>query len=567
MWDERARRLTLLAIGLFLAGRLVVILSADLPVITPDEPGAWAIAKWLSGTEGALVMNEMPRYPLMSGVVLAPLWWLPVGPELRYQLGLVVTGLLTLSAALVVRATLRRLTDDPMVHALGLAVMLLAPAASFATAFTYGEATVLLCVAVVVWGAVGAAAGDTRAMLIGSLAAGSSLATHGRLALVPVIWLAMLVVLTVRGHGPRRRSVALAGLVTLATLAGTVLAHRAAVDALWSAAEPAVKVPAGDWLVEPGLWLAAARELAGQLWYVVIASAGLAVAGVAQMLSMLRRARPMAQRVTAATILAVAASVLFVSTTVMAGYLHASGYADVGQLIPPRLDHLVYGRYNDAVILVLTCLGLWWCWERRPRSEMGALGAVALAVVVVTGVAVIDLADRLALPGYFPTPNTAGLSVVPFGRIDQRLEIFTIGGLVAIGVVSAAAIRSRRALAAVMVCWLVLGGLVGPLDAARMHRYDMPLHVSPLLGPGGGRATVVVASDTADLDWMEQHVFLSQYDLLSHGWRTEFSELDSVALAKRSDASAIALVDGVDPGGGWTHLGERQGVHLWQRPA
>lgn len=567
MWDERARQLTLLAIGLFVACRLLVVLSADLPVITPDEPGAWAIAKWLSGTEGVLAMNEMPRYPLMSGVVLAPLWWLPVGPELRYQLGLVVTGLLTLGAALVVRATLRRLTGDPMVHALGLGVMLLAPAASFATAFTFGEATVLLCVAVVVWGAVGAAAGDIRSMLIGSLAAGAALATHGRLALVPLIWLAMLVFLTVRARRLPRRSVALAGLVTLATLAGTALVHRAAVDALWSAAEPAVKVPAGDWLVEPGLWLAAARELAGQLWYVVIASAGLAVAGVAQLLSMLGRARPMTERVTAATILAVAASVLFVSTTVMAGYLHASGYADVGQLIPPRLDHLVYGRYNDAVILVLTCLGLWWCWERRSRGTIGVIAAAGLATIALGGLVAGDLARRLEIPHDFPTPNTAALGAVPFGRIDPSIGAFTLGGALAVTVVMWAAARDRRTFAAVVVGWAVLGGLVGPFDAARMHRYDMPLHVSPLLGPGGAGATVMVASDTADLDVMEQHVFLSQYDLLSHGWRTGFSELDSVALAERSDATAIALLDGVDPGPDWTHLGERQGVHLWRRPA
>ncbi len=37
------------SVVVFLFLRSLVIFSAELPAIVPDEPGSWAVARWLSG--------------------------------------------------------------------------------------------------------------------------------------------------------------------------------------------------------------------------------------------------------------------------------------------------------------------------------------------------------------------------------------------------------------------------------------------------------------------------------------------------------------------------------------
>jgi hypothetical protein len=516
-------------------------------------------------------MTEMPRYPLMSGALLAPLWWLPVGPELRYQLGLVATGAVTAGAALIVRAAVRRLTDDPMPVALAFATMLLVPAASYATAFTYGEASVLAWWALLFWGVVAARQGSGAAIIVTSVVAGTATATHGRLALVPVVWGACLVVLAVRSL--RRRTdahdlvVLGAGLlVMLAALGATTALHRSVGAALWTEAEPAVKVGPGAWLTEPGLWLAAARELLGQLWYAVIASAGLAVAGVALLVRMALRPARTGERFVGLTLLALVASNLLISTTVMAGFLHEAGYRDSGELIPPRLDHLIYGRYNDAAIMVLTCLGILWCWRARDRRRVLIAGAVAVATVVVGGVVVVELLRGISVPGYFPTQNASALSVVLPGRVQPTIEVFTLGGVLLVAAMSIGAARGRRAFCAVLAVWLLLGITMGTRDAVGVQINDLPVDLASVLDDPTPRDRIVLASDAASLPWLDQHYHLTQFDLLSRGWPSQFATVDSATLAAApGSATVLLLVDGVSPGGGWREAAVVQDAHVWLR--
>lgn len=568
---ELARRITIGSLLLFVAGRLIVVLASDLPSVTPDEPGAWAIAKWLSGTDGTFFMTEMPRYPLMSGVLLTPLWWLPVGPELRYQLGLVVTGALTAGAAFVVRAAVRRLTDDPMPVALAFAAMLLVPAASYATAFTYGEASVMAWWALLFWGVVAVSQGSHTAIVVTSAVAGTATATHGRLALVPVVWGACLLALAVRSLRQRRdaRDLLVLGgglLVLVTTLGVTTALHRAAGAALWTDAEPAVKVGPGAWLTDPGLWLAAVRELLGQLWYAVIASAGLAVAGVALLVRMALRPERSGERFVGLTLLALVTSNLLISTTVMAGFLHEAGYRDSGELIPPRLDHLIYGRYNDAAVLVLTCLGILWCWRARDRRRVLVVGAVAVATVLIGGIVVVELLRSISVPGYFPTQNASALSVVLPGRVRPTIEVFTLGGLLLVAAMTAGVARGRRAFCAVLAVWLLLGITMGTRDAVGVQVHDLPVDVAGVLDDPTPRDRIVLATDAAALPWLDQHYHLTQFDLLSRGWPSEFATVDSATLAAEpGSATVLLLVDGVSPGRGWRAAAVVQDAHVWLR--
>jgi hypothetical protein len=141
---EVGRRITLWALAVYVATRCVVIAVARLPEITPDEPGSWAVGRWLSGAAGVISMGDMPRYPLVPGAALAPLWWLPVGPELRYQLGLALLTAATVLAAFTVRSAIRMLGADEVLAAVAFALVLLLPASTFSGAFTWSEPMVLL---------------------------------------------------------------------------------------------------------------------------------------------------------------------------------------------------------------------------------------------------------------------------------------------------------------------------------------------------------------------------------------------------------------------------------------
>lgn len=586
-----------LSLALFAASRVAVLRVADAPVMSPDEPGAWAIAQWLSGSGGTLQMFHMPRYPLASGVVLAPLWWLPVSPATRYQLGLVVAAALVLCAAWLVRSSLRHLGAGPWPTALGTAVVLLVPSTSFATGFTYAEPTVLCCWAVLLWGL-----GRLRdrwtpsVVALTAVAAGAAPFVHGRLSAVPVIW-CCFVVWSARherraprkgaaqhdpaapheraacqegpAQGPGTRSaVAAVGITAAVMVVGWVL-QRSVTAALWIDPEPALKGEPRTWLADPGAWSTMLRTLLGQLWYAVAASAGLAAAGVAALVRELRRSEHTARRAATATFAAMLAANLASSAFTIGGYLQESGYRAGGQLMPPRFDHLVYGRYNDAAIVLLSCLGLVWCWERAGRRALSQVLVASAAVLVAGGVSVQLLVEaHPELLRSFPTPNVAGLSGLVPARGTPSVASFTAVALLTVAVVLLAALRDRRSFGVVIGAWLVLGALAGTADAVRLQSAATPVEVAAVLGPADtGRTSLTFAHDAWRSPGVVGNWLPGLYGPAADGWsvRGERGDSSTLASAPPTDTGALVLVEGVRPGPDWIERGADRGVVLWQR--
>ena len=568
-----ARRITAWSLGMFLVARCFVIIVARLPEITPDEPGAWAVGKWLSGTSGTILMGDMPRYPLMPGAVVAPLWWLPVDPTVRYRLALVLLTATTVLSAHLVRRTLLRLGANPPLAAASFALVLLIPSTMFAGAFTWAEPTVLLWWAALFWGVTTFATSPRprAAALVTSAVAGTAPFVHGRLSAVPVIWCALLVVEAVRRSGSRRcpRPVLAGALaLTLASGAACLALHRAVGAALWSGGDPTVPGQGPALLVDTGFWATFLAEAAGQLLYVLLATAGLALAGVAMLTRMVTRPRRRGERVLGVTLAAMLGSNLLISTLYMASFLHASERSPGQLLTAPRWDHLVYGRYNDAAAVVLATLGIIWLGQLARRSEIRRFGIVGVAGIAALGWLVHWRMSGLRLGGEFPTANASGLTTVPFAGTGPSVLAWSVYAMVLVGAVAVAAWIGRRALLGALGVWLLIAGLVGAGLAVTTQRYGFLVDLSADLGPPAAAGTpFVVPSDTN----LERHVRMSVYQaqlgLVDQGWATQLvAQSSSEAAADPGPAGAMLLLEGERPAGsGWAVV-ERYGrVAVWRR--
>ena len=221
-----------------------VLLAAKAPVVLPDEPGTWAVGRWISGMRPLIDMADMPQYPLAPGILLAPLHWLPVDSTTRYRLGLVAGSLLVIAAAFLIRSSLRSLGADPALLAVVFAMALLFPATFLTSTFTWAEPTVLFCVALLLRCLVvclcGPGSVSLRAILGSSAVAGVAASAHGRLTVVPVVWLGLLGWSACRkgedtslSRAPRMRLLAAALATTAATAALRILEHLVTAD-VWS---------------------------------------------------------------------------------------------------------------------------------------------------------------------------------------------------------------------------------------------------------------------------------------------------------------------------------------------
>lgn len=563
-----SQRIVVGSLVVFAVTRAMVLRASDLPAITPDEPGTWAIAKWLSGTAGSIEMLDMPRYPLVSGATLAPLWWLPVDAEVRYRLGLLLGSVIAVLAAIVLRRAVVVLTEDRVLGAVGFATALLAWSTAYTGAFTMAEPTVLLCWSVLMLGAVTLwRAGPLRVVVGTSVAAALAPAVHGRLYAVPLVWCAALAAKawSERGDRTRRRALVGSAALTLAGAAMAVLAQRAAGAAVWSRAEPALKGSPTGWLTDAEYWVTLAVSAVGQLWYALVATAGLALVGAALLVRMVLRPRAGWERGVGLTLGALLGSNLAISAVVMAGFLHETGYRAEGSLTAPRWDHLVYGRYNDVAIVVLFVLGAVGAARLRHRRLALGLGLASVGLLLAGTAVVQHRLDQVEVLHHFPTPNVAALSMVLPARGTTVLWGFAACAVVLVAAMTLATWLGRSALLLAVGSLLVLSTAAGSHDAATMHSYRLAIDLANQLGEPSADGVVAVAADANEAPFVRKAIYPAQYELVSAGWQTEFRDEASSSLAGVDDAEVLLLVDGVSPGERWQRIDRFDDVVAWRR--
>ncbi len=590
--------------ALFVVIRTAVVAAADLPTVSPDEYGSWAIARHLAGAGGDLWMADMPRYPIMGGVALAPVEWLGLGPVASYRLGLVVMAALVMAAALLLRrAAALVLPREPVLAAGAYALTLLFPATVLTTSFTWAEPMVLACWAVLTWSAVTIWVRPVAcrgALIVGSVTAGLAPFVHGRLLFFPLLWVAMLVgraMVGRRGRGADRapgpdrapdtlrrpnRTGVMWGLGAIGLVVVTAWLTRrvdlATGGALWSGGAGKDRSHVLGDLGNPELWGRVAMVAVGQLWYGVVASMGLAVAGVAALAATVRRPSTAAARPLALLLSAAVASVYVTSVGVMASGLHrADGRAGDG-LRAVRWDHHFYGRYIDAAVLVVSIVGMVALWRLAGTRRALHAPLMATGLVAVGGIA---LAVRLSGTGALDLkPYTvAGLAV--WSGTSGTPHVFMwclVGSATAIGIGSAARV-GRTALVRTMSAVVVVGALLGARTAMQLqHDRSAPDLVSSVGQAPAGGGDLVISADAARLSHLRVGVFPLQFQFLHRGWSTELSSLDSSDLidaVDRGDGSAVrptvlVIAHGTDPEGdlpaeGWQLRAEFEGAELWSR--
>ena len=572
----------------------MVISAADLPTITPDEYGSWAVARFLAGHDSLVLMQDMPQYPLVPGAVVAPITLLPIGPVAGYRLSLVVLSLFTVVAAVLLRRVVSMLSPDRSVlAAAAFAVVLLWPATMVTGSFTWAEPTVVLGWAALTWAVVTMWTTATRrsltsALVVGSVVAGAAPFVHGRLTAAPVVWLVAVAAAARAGspgadERPRRRALDAAMCVLIVVSVGGAgrWLEQTVTGALWSDAASNGMPTIVDSLLVFEFWRSLCIAALGQLWYLVVSSFGLAVFGVLWLVETVRRPARPGLRGAALTVAALASSNLAISAVATGTGVFGAVTGTTDAITGMRWDHLIYGRYNDVVALVLVVLGLVWLWSVPARQLVvriagaAAVGCVAVAVLLDRYGAGLHAND-------FLLPTIAGVSIVPADRSGLPVLWWTLWGLAALGVVVVSAARGRQVLLGAVGALVVVACLLGARQAAVLQNdRSAPVLVDTVGAPPHPGAIVTIAADTAHLPYLRFGVFAQQHQFAHEGWQFEFSELDSealaddVALARPGSAASpetanlpdvVVLTDPeAPPGDDWEAVAEFEGATFWRR--
>ncbi|WP_165978352.1 hypothetical protein, partial [Actinomadura darangshiensis] len=323
------------------AVRLCLAWARTAPAANPDETGYLVAARWLAGGPGGDLSGNtfyQGGYPIL----LAPAYWLSHDPATVYTIVMAINALLgaalfPLGYAAAHRFGLGRRAALPLAFAAALL-----PAATFFGAFALADA--VLPTLVLGWLLVldrfirnGRASDAALASLIASYMA----TVHTRGTVLLAVHAAVLAVMALRG----RFRAALAG-------GGVALAGYAAGAAL-NAAVRGELYPGGTrnltGILESRLTTAAGQEwalsgAAGQVWYLVVATWGLAGAGlVVVSATVVRRRAPVADRIMAGTLLAATCAIAYASSAALPD--------------EHRVGNFAYGRYLACVALVYALAG------------------------------------------------------------------------------------------------------------------------------------------------------------------------------------------------------------------
>ncbi|MCP4958939.1 MAG: hypothetical protein GY925_06665 [Actinomycetia bacterium] len=353
------------------------------PAVFGDEFGYLAAGQYLGGG-GVLYLGGGTPYHPGFGLFLAPIAMLTLDRSLLYAGALALNGLFAGVAVLATTRLVVAVTDEaPRTVVLAVAVGAVSPGFVYYTGFAMAETLTAGLVALFLlalcrleerrdW---------TSAVRLAATA-GLSYAAHPRgLVLLGLVLVGAVVAAALRWLTGR---VALTAFVTaLASGAVARLLIGATTSALYSAERG--NSASVTRLLDADAFESVLR-VAGRSWYVVVATAGLAVVGAASAVS-----RPPHHSVTRRATVVVPVMVLIVTA--------------VGQASTTRADLLIYGRYVEATLL--------------PLAALGALAAIAREIrwwMLAPVVLLVAAAGTL-------------LFLVPDSRLDGRVGVFNVPGL------------------------------------------------------------------------------------------------------------------------------------------
>ncbi len=416
--------------------------------MVPDEPGQLAIARFVGRGLRWNMLNHSTWRP-GYGVLLAPATWITDDAVGLYRSGLLLNAGLGALSCVLLTLLAARLTGRPLPTCAALAAAVsLAPALLFTTDWVWSEALVQVTLLLFLLAALRFLdLGRVRWGATMVVAAAAGFATHSRLLPLAVTATVLVVVACWRRHLATRYGVGLLAALALLLLAVARFSSWL-VERIWET--PAATNTAGGVLDR----LTAAGPIAvsgiGQLWYQLVASAGLAgIGAIALVRAASRRAaddRPGEPNAVDARVLLVAIAPLVALSIVFMSDRW-------------RPDQIIYGRYNDPATAVIVLVGLATLLGAG-RRRLLIDGAAVIGALVVTAVVLwITEGDELARTAPL---RAMVLGVLAYaGREPVHVVAVTLaaGGIIAVLVAAGFAPRRVRGvvLAVVVVALLVTG--------------------------------------------------------------------------------------------------------------
>jgi hypothetical protein len=407
------------------------------PVANPDEAGYLVAARRLAGGPGADLSGHtfyQGGYPLL----LTPIFWLTSDPTTAYRLVMLVNALVGALAFPLAHLGLRRLgVANPMLAW----VAALLPAVVIFGRFALADA--ILPVIVLAWLLALDQFLRTRtrgSAAIASLTACFAYTVHARGSVILAVHVLTLILLVRKAPRP-----ALIGLAI--TAIGYLAAARFNAFLLADLYPSGARDLGGNLLsrlstLDGQAW--ALSGAAGQLWYMIAASWGLAGVGLAAVIAAAARRNPMAWVLCAATF--------------------GIAYGSMAALPDEnRIGNFAYGRYLTCLALVYTLIGLKALTNRR------ALLAAVLTLVGTAEVVSLYAGTRLTSAVFiaFDFPE-----IIAMTQNDTGLSL---GLASAVALVMLAALSIRPLIALALINLVILVVITTPFaPGSSPNRPDLP---------------------------------------------------------------------------------------------
>lgn len=433
------------------------------PLVFPDEAGLLGHPRWFLGEDPLLQMGATSYYYFGYSLFLIPGFAVLSDPWHLYTFAMVVNALLLTALFPMLYVVLRRILGVATTPALlGAAAGAVYPSVTFAGnhAWTEAAAVPVFC-ALVLTSWMSLTDRPTWQRLLTGPCVALAYAVHPRYTGVLIVGVAFLWVAWWVGRMPRR----LAALNTTFLTVGFVLVrlvNTALFDARWAAGNDVIENSPGELartLLDPGEWRELVAMAIGQSWYLLAATFGLFAVGVVVLAG---RARPLVSRTRKAWSEAPVSSLVagFVLLAALAMFVASVVFMTVNR---HRVDHLVYGRYNEAFLPVfLACGTAFLATRHSARRILVVVGGSAVTLLVLTAVLRL-LRDPELFTGATNWPTITGVfwqvNEWPFDGFGSFVPRAMVVALVALVVVGLAAWRLPRLAAGVAVVVFLLGGL------------------------------------------------------------------------------------------------------------
>ncbi|MFB4264329.1 hypothetical protein [Nonomuraea sp. GTA35] len=344
--DPRVRWLLAAGWAAQVALRLWLNRYHTMPVANPDETGYLLAARWLAGGAGA-DLSGSTFYQAGYALLLVPIFWLTADPGLAYRLAVGVGAVAAAGAFPLAYVLLRRLRVSRRAALVpAFAAGMSPPLVVFSG---YALADAVLPVIVLGWLVALhdlVADGPGRRRVLAGIAAGGlaayAMAVHLRGTVIVAVCLLVLVAMWRRL--PRAALVA-----TLVSAVAGAVAGDALNGALQAALYPGGPRDLSGLLLERLTSLEgqawALSGAAGQIWYLIAGTWGLAGVGLTGAVALLaRRSAPLVPRVLAGALLMLTLGIAYASSAALPD--------------EHRVGNFAYGRYLACVAVVWTLAGM-----------------------------------------------------------------------------------------------------------------------------------------------------------------------------------------------------------------